>query len=118
MKLIVENILKAYEAEGEIKFFENDYKAVYNDEELCDIAEKVITEKLGKDALAIKERPESFSEDFSEYINPAKACMVWLGADKDGEENPKLHNPYFSPNEKAMIIGVKYFFGIAKELLM
>ena len=67
MKLIVENILKAYEAEGEIKFFENDYKAVYNDEELCDIAEKVITEKLGKDALAIKERPESFSEDFSEY---------------------------------------------------
>ena len=68
--------------------------------------------------MAIKERPESFSEDFSEYINPAKACMVWLGADKDGEENPKLHNPYFSPNEKAMIIGVKYFFGIAKELLM
>ncbi len=118
MKLIVENILKAYEAGGEIKFFENDYKAVYNDEELCDITEKVIMKKFGKDALVIKERPESFSEDFSEYINPAKGCMVWLGVDKDGKENPKLHNPYFSPNEEAMITGVKYFFGIAEEVLM
>ena len=118
MKLIVENILRAYEADGEIKFFENDYKAVYNDEELCSIAERVITTRFGKDALIIKERPESFSEDFSEYINPAKGCMVWLGVDKEGRENPKLHNPYFSPNEEAMITGVKYFLGIAEETVM
>lgn len=118
MKIITENILRAYEAEGEIKFFENDYKAVYNDEKLCDIAEMVILKKFGKDALVKKERPESFSEDFSEYINPAKGCMVWLGVDKDGAENPKLHSPYFSPDEKAMLTGVKYFFGIAEEVVM
>jgi amidohydrolase len=118
MKVIVENILKAYEADGEIKFFENDYKAVYNHEELCNIAEMVILKKFGKDALIRKERPESFSEDFSEYTDPAKGCMVWLGVDKDGTETPKLHNPYFSPDEKAMITGVGYFFGIAEELMM
>ena len=119
MKAVVDNISKAYGAVGILKFPEWDYRAVYNDEKVCDIAEKSVVKALGKDMLLIKELPESFSEDFSEYMKVSRGCMVWLGIDnEDAKDNHKLHSPYFNPDEKAFINGLQYFYYLCREIIM
>ncbi len=109
---IVQNTAKAYGGEGKVKFPEWDYSAIYNNEKISEKLCEIIEKKFTKETLIKDKLPQSFSEDFSEYLKEAKGCMVWLGV---GENTPKLHNPNFNPDESAFIIGAKFFYEIAKE---
>lgn len=115
MQSIVEGTANAYGAKARVIFPEWDYSAIYNDPNLCEWLCGLIPNYLGKDRLIIDEFPQSFSEDFSEYLTKSRGVMVWLGIDNIDKDTPKLHSPYFDPNEAAFIEGVKYFYMIAKE---
>lgn len=115
MKSIVEGTAKAYGANAKVVFPEWDYSAIYNDPKLCEWLFDLIKNNFGEKQLIIDEFPQSFSEDFSEYLTKSRGVMVWLGIDHANKQTPKLHSPYFDPDENAFIVGVKYFYSIAKE---
>lgn len=109
---VVEDLATSYGGKAKVEFAPWDYSAIYNDEEISKRVEKVVEKTLGEEKLTKETLPQSFSEDFSEYLSKSKGCMVWLGV---GEDVPKLHSPHFNPDEGAFIYGAKYFHGIAKE---
>ncbi len=109
---MIENTALAYSASAIIEFKDDDYLAIYNDENLCKDLENIVEEKIGKEFLIRDTLPMSFSEDFSEYLKKARGCMVWLGV---GEYVPKLHSPSFNPDENSFIVGTKFFYEIVKK---
>ncbi len=109
---VAQNTASALGGEAEVKFASWDYSAIYNDEKICEKLCEIVENKFGKETLTKDKLPQSFSEDFSEYLRKAKGAMVWLGV---GEDAPKLHNPNFNPDESAFIVGAKYFYEVAKE---
>ena len=115
MKSIVEGTANAYGANAKVIFPEWDYSAIYNDPKLCEWLFSLVKNTFGEKSLIIDEFPQSFSEDFSEYLTKSRGVMVWLGIDHANKQTPKLHSPYFNPDESAFIVGVKYFYTIAKE---
>lgn len=112
MTKIVENSALAYGGDSKIEFASWDYSGIYNDEKICQKLERIVCDKIGKEYLIRDTLPQSFSEDFSEYLQKAPGCMVWLGV---GEDAPKLHSPNFNPDESSFIVGVKFFYEIVKE---
>ena len=115
---IVEGVSNAHRCQAEIKFNEWDYSAIVNDEKLCDVARRVVQTDLGQNSFREEKRPMSVGEDFSEYQTIAPVCFAWLGVGRAEQNNPPLHNSYFNPDEQAFIQGVKYYLGLARELVM
>ncbi len=113
LTLVAQNTAAALGGEAEVRYTDWDYSAIQNDEKLCEKLFKIVENKFPKGTLMIDKLPQSFSEDFSEYLAKSKGVMVWLGI---GEDAPKLHNPNFNPDESAFITGTKFFYEVAKEL--
>lgn len=118
MTRIVTGVAQAHRCQSEVRFDDWDYSAIVNDEHLCDIARTVVETYLGKEQLREESTPMSVGEDFSEYQAVAPVCFAWLGVGRDTGENPALHNSFFNPDERAYIQGVKYYLGLARELVM
>lgn len=118
MTRIVSGVAQAHRCQGEVRFDDWDYSAIVNDEKLCDIARRVVQTSLGEGCYREESRPMSVGEDFSEYQALAPVCFAWLGVGREGQDNPPLHNSYFNPDEQAFIQGVKYYLGLARELVM
>ncbi len=55
---------------------------------------------------AVAEHPQSWSEDFGQFGQRAKAAMVWLGS---GEDQPQLHNPDFDFPDALIPVGMGLF---------
>ena len=118
MTRIVQGVAQAHRCQVEVKFDEWDYSAIVNDDQLCAIARQVVETNLGPDCFQEESSPMSVGEDFSEYQALAPVCFAWLGVGRAGAENPPLHNSYFNPDERAFIHGVKYYLGLARQLVM
>ncbi len=112
LTLVAENTAHALGGEAEVRYSDWDYSAIYNDEKICEKLYEIVEKNFDKNTLIKDKLPQSFSEDFSEYLAKSKGVMVWLGI---GENAPKLHNPNFNPDENAFINGTKFFYEVAKE---
>ncbi|MBS9778808.1 MAG: amidohydrolase [Campylobacteraceae bacterium] len=112
LTLVAKNSALALGGEAEVTYTDWDYSAIYNDEKICERLYEVVEQNFPEGTLIKDKLPQSFSEDFSEYLRKSKGVMVWLGV---GENAPKLHNPNFNPDENAFIIGARYFYEVAKE---
>ncbi len=112
LTLVAKNTALALGGEAEVRYTDWDYSAIYNDEKICEKLYEIVEQNFEKGTLIKDKLPQSFSEDFSEYLRESRGVMVWLGIGKDA---PKLHNPNFNPDEGSFIVGTKYFYEVAKE---
>lgn len=103
--------------------------ATINDPELTRRMVGVFRKHFGEKQL-VEVPPNMVGEDFSRFGLQEKKvpiCMFWLGAvdpekvkraEKNGEELPSLHSPYFAPlPEPTIKTGVKAMSAAALELL-
>ncbi len=63
---------------------------------------------------AVAEHPQSWSEDFGQFGQRAKAAMVWLGS---GEDQPQLHNPDFDFPDALVPVGIGLFREAIRRVL-
>ncbi|WP_206194007.1 M20 metallopeptidase family protein [Serratia microhaemolytica] len=106
---------EAHRCRAEIHFEPWDYSAIDNDQQLCQLAARAARNALGDHAFRVATQPMSVGEDFSEYQHIAPVCFAWLGAAHPHAENHALHSACFSPNEQALIAGVRYYLSLAIE---
>lgn len=111
-------IAAAYRCTEEVRFADWDYSAINNDSALCQRALQAARTALGDARVILAEKPMSVGEDFSEYQRIAPVCFAWLGVAREGLDNPPLHNARFSPDESALIDGVRYYVALIEQLLI
>ncbi|MFP7494349.1 amidohydrolase [Terribacillus saccharophilus] len=93
------------------------YDSVINNEEATAIGERTLKRKLGEDAV-LHGSAIMGGEDFAAFANSVPGCFVFVGAkEKDDPSPAPHHHPKFRIEEDAMEDGVKYFLGIAEELV-
>lgn len=63
---------------------------------------------------AVADHPQSWSEDFGQFGQRAKAAMVWLGS---GEGQPQLHNPDFDFPDTLIPVGMGLFRETIRRVL-
>lgn len=117
MTRICRSTARSYRCGCSIRFDEWDYSAINNDPQLCELAGSAVRQALGAQAFRLAALPMSVGEDFSEYQQVAPVCFAWLGVgqSRPGCENPPLHNGRFSPDERALINGVRYYLHLAQQ---
>ncbi|KEY58614.1 M20 family metallopeptidase [Serratia sp. DD3] len=115
MTRICHSTAQAYRCKCDIRFDEWDYSAINNDPQLCELAGRAARLALGAEAFHLAALPMSVGEDFSEYQQIAPVCFAWLGVGEAGANNAALHNACFSPDERALIAGVRYYLQLAQQ---
>ncbi|MBN9237819.1 MULTISPECIES: M20 aminoacylase family protein [Phyllobacteriaceae] len=89
--------------------FEPRYPATINDNGAAGIAEAVVEDLWGRDAVLTEFEPSMASEDFAFMLNAKTGCYVWIG---NGNDTP-LHNPAFDFNDALIPLGALYWTSVA-----
>ena len=58
--------------------------------------------------------PRNTAEDFSNFLEQATGCMVWLGIKSEGHDSP-LHSKSFSFDEAALLTGTELFIKLIES---
>lgn len=102
IKEVLETTAKAYMVEVELEYI-FDLPAVYNENELTDLAYKATAEIVGEDMI-VDPTPSMGGEDFSIFTEKIPGFFFWLGVgNKDKDMNYVWHNPRFDGDDRAII---------------
>jgi len=87
-----------------------------NDEVVSDVIAQIGREMLGINSVHPLGKTMG-AEDFSEFLNLAPGAMFYLGTQKAGHEDYKLHHPKFDLDERALPIGTAMLVETTKRFL-
>ena len=103
IKEILDYTAKAYRVDVELEYI-FDLPAVYNSDEMAELAYKAAEEIVGKDGI-VEPVPTMGGEDFSIYMEKIPGFFFWLGVGNEEKGmNYVWHNPRFDGDERAIII--------------
>lgn len=117
IKRILEGIKAGFAIDYEITFT-YDYPVLHNNEELCQMMDKVmqVTE-----ISELKDYshcgPQAPSEDFAEFALKVPGLFFYVGCTPEGKEETPHHNPYFYCDDGALIIAAKTMASLVDEYL-
>ena len=100
--------------------YTNEYPQTINDESSVKLLEEVFETFLEEGDLFKEYIPTLGAEDFSYMLQEVPGALFLVGTTpKEMPKNKRvfLHNPTFSPDEKALLYGVQAFKSIAFKLL-
>ena len=91
------------------------YPATINDPTaaalVCEVA-------AGFGGLTVTEAlPSMAAEDFAFMLQEKPGCYFWLGAAREGAENPGLHSPRFDFNDALLPVGASFWVALAQRAL-
>jgi amidohydrolase len=116
MESIVKNIAGMYGAEGVCEYKEG-YPSVYNNPELAAAMTPTLTRLLGKDKL-VEWKPQMIAEDFAFLARKVPGLYFFLGVKSPTQATAApLHSPNFSPDEKAIPLGVRILTHLVLDAL-
>lgn len=106
LERIATHIAAAYRAEAEVEFYEGS-PVLMNDQELTQLAQQVVNDKLGE-GIAIPFERIAASEDFAEFslYRPSVYAFVGCRNEAAGKCYPH-HNPKFDIDEAGMLVGTR-----------
>jgi amidohydrolase len=95
---------------------EFEYPPCVNDDEALDELVAVSKRVLGEENVILGEKTFG-AEDFAYFSINSKAAHIRIGIrnEKDQSTHYPLHNPKFNIDEKALLVGVKVFIGLALD---
>ena len=94
--------------------FLNPLKAVHNDPQIASTLEEAAKRVVGKENVALIDRPSMGGEDFSVYLENVPGAMLRLGCSPPGVEPPLfLHSQKFDLDERVLILGTRILFRAA-----
>ena len=103
IKEILESTARTYMVDVEIEYI-FDLPAVYNSEELTNLAYDAAREIVGEDDI-VDPNPSMGGEDFSIFAEKIPGFFFWLGVEnKEKDMNYVWHNPRFDGDDRAIII--------------
>ena len=103
IKEILESTARTYMVDVEIEYI-FDLPAVYNSEELTNLAYDAAREIVGEDGI-VDPNPSMGGEDFSIFTEKIPGFFFWLGVEnKEKDMNYVWHNPRFDGDDRAIII--------------
>jgi len=87
--------------------FLNPLRSVHNAPEIAAALEEASERVVGKENIAILNRPSMGGEDFSVYLDQVPGAMLRLGCSPPGSEPLFLHSPLFDVDERALSLGTR-----------
>lgn len=114
---IINGISISMGGSAEIEFIEG-YSALYNDAQMVDIILSTTEDILGKEKVALKEKPTLGGEDFCYFAEAVQGAYYHLGCGNvDKGITAPLHNEHFDIDEDCLKTGVMLHAAIALRLL-
>ncbi len=102
IKQVLESTAQAYNVESELEYI-FDLPAVFNSEDLADLAYEASIEVLGQESI-IDPIPSMGGEDFSIFTKKIPGFFLWLGVgNKEKDMNYVWHSPRFDGDDRAII---------------
>jgi amidohydrolase len=115
MESVVKNITGIYGAG-----YEYEYKpgnpSVFNNRELASAMTPTLVKLLGKSKV-VEWQPQMIAEDFAFLARKAPGFYFFLGVKSPGQPAAPLHSPSFSPDEKAIPLGVRILSHLVLDAL-
>jgi amidohydrolase len=106
MESVVRNITGIYGAEHEFEY-KTGNPSVFNNPELAAAMTPTLTKLLGKDKL-VEWKPQMIAEDFAFLARKVPGLYFFLGVKNPAQATmAPLHSPNFSPDERAIPLGVR-----------
>ncbi|HSQ79475.1 MAG TPA: M20 family metallopeptidase [Candidatus Bathyarchaeia archaeon] len=106
---LIESVVKAvtgiYGATYQCEY-EPGYPSVFNNPELTAAMTPTLVGLLGKDKV-VAWKPQMVAEDFAYLANKTPGLYFFLGVRGPGQPAATLHSPAFSPDERAIPLGVR-----------
>ena len=111
----VENICRAYGAEGEL-----DYRSIYpstiNVPEHASICAEVSASLVGEESVQLNLPPSMGAEDFAFMLKERPGAYIWIG-NGTSEGGRGLHNPYYDFNDDILPLGASYWVTLVQSQL-
>ena len=98
--------------------FDKSYPPGYNDPALARRAFRALSQTLGSSKVTWRSKPVMLAEDFSCFQKKAPGVYFHLGVKpKEKKSVPGIHTPYFSPDKRAILTGIKVHTAMVMEML-
>ena len=105
MESVVKNITEIYGAGYQFEYKPGN-PSVFNNPELAAAMTPTLVRLLGKDKV-VEWKPQMIAEDFAFLARKAPGFYFFLGVRGPNQPATPLHSPTFSPDEKAIPLGVR-----------
>jgi amidohydrolase len=92
-------------------------KPVINEPRMTALARRAAVEAVGARRVVDLDRPSMGGEDFSEYLQRAPGCFVYVGTGAGGRTRRPWHHPSFALHEPSMVAGIKFHVAVARRAL-
>jgi amidohydrolase len=87
--------------------FHSPLKSVNNDPMIAHALELASERVVGRENVAIIDRPSMGGEDFAVYLDHVRGALLRLGCATPGVKTPFLHSTEFDIDERALVTGTK-----------
>jgi amidohydrolase len=115
MESVVKNITAIYGATYELEY-KTGNPSVFNNPELAAAMTPTLVRLLGKDKVA-EWKPQMIAEDFAFLARKAPGFYFFLGVRGPGQPATPLHSPAFSPDERAIPLGMRILSNLLVDAL-
>jgi amidohydrolase len=115
MESVIKNITEIYGA-GYRYEYEPGNPSVFNNRELAAAMTPTLVRLLGQDKV-VEWKPQMIAEDFAFLARKAPGFYFFLGVRGPNQPATPLHNPSFSPDEKAIPLGVRILSHLVVDAL-
>lgn len=102
---IAKGVAEAMGGSCEVEYFKG-YSPTVNDPAMFELVHGVMKEVVGDNAI-VPEMSALGGEDFSYYCEKVPCAFFWLGVSDPEKESFPIHNGAFSPDERAIPIGIE-----------
>jgi amidohydrolase len=115
MESVVRNIAAIYGASCDFEYVQGN-PSVFNNPELASAMTPALVQLLGKDKV-VEWKPQMIAEDFAFLARKAPGFYFFLGVRGPGQAATPLHSPGFSPDERAIPLGMRVLSHLVVEAL-
>jgi amidohydrolase len=116
MESVVKNVTGIYGADYELEY-KTGNPSVFNNPELAAAMAPTLARLVGKDKL-VPWKPQMIAEDFAFYARKVPGLYFFLGVkDPSRPAMAPLHSPSFSPDERAIPLGMRILCHLVLDAL-
>ena len=106
MQQIAGGIAQAYGGKAEIRWSDDFYPALINDDAVTSLVADCAKELFGTDNVAFMPEPSLGGDDFAFFAKAAPGTYFGIGTTAPGDEAFSLHNEHYAPSEEALKTGI------------
>jgi amidohydrolase len=113
---VANGVARAHGGQVELRY-EALSNPVINEPAMTALARSVAAETVGARRVVDLDRPSMGGEDFSEYLDRAPGCFVYLGTGAGPRTRRPWHHASFVLHEPSMGVGIRFFTALADRAL-